>query len=357
MAKIVVLSYLPIDPANGGGRVRIRQLATHLALRHTVTMICPPLEGRPATPPPFLVHEIGVRGARQLIDPFLYRRIIDTVRQERPDVLLAEYIWQGLHGIVARFAHQATLVLDAFDVATVRFRQAGSRLWPFISAYERAILRRVDRVLAVSEIDRTRLLNMGAPRNNTYVIPNGVDTTEFRPDLAAGRRVREQLGIDDGDRLLLFFGQLDYPANADAVRTLARDVMPRLDARYKLAIAGRGANGLRERYENGQMRFLGPVEPLPAYINAADAIVAPIAHGSGTRLKLLESLACGTPTIATSVAAEGIDLNVCNGALTIADNWQAFAAAVREAPAHQTLPSSAFVAAYNWKYIAERFPA
>ncbi|MCH7511564.1 MAG: glycosyltransferase family 4 protein [Chloroflexi bacterium] len=356
MSKILVLSYLPIYPTNGGGRVRIRQLATHLAERHEVTLVCPPFEEPPKEAFPFTVRDNGVRGVQQLFDPRAYRSIIETVRRERPDYILLEYVWQGLHAGLARLAQHIPVVLDAFDVATVRFRRTRHPLWPIVSLLERCVLRAADSVFAVSEQDREQLIKLGASAQTTSVVPNGVDTSQFRPDPNARRRIRRRLGIRRGERLLFFFGQLDYPPNAEAVRVLAQEVMPRLDEKYRLAIAGRGSVAqLRETYGGGRIEFLGPVEELPDYINAADAVVAPILQGSGTRLKLIESVACGAPTVTTSIGAEGLDLAACAPSLTIANDWDSFADQVRRAArAKHIPPSPAFLESYDWRAIVGR---
>ena len=356
MSKILMLSYLPIHPADGGGRVRIRQLATHLAERHTLTLLCPPSELPAEEAFRFTVYDHGIRGVRQLLDPRSYHTVFDLARREQPDFILLEYIWQGLHAALARLAQHVPVLLDAFDVATVRLRRARNPLWPAVSLYERCVLRTVDRVFAVSDIDRDQLVALGAPETRTSVVPNGVDTSAFRPDTESGGRVRDALGVSSGDRLLLFFGQLNYAPNADAVRILAREIMPRLGPEHHLVIAGRGSVAdLRKEHGGHRIEFLGSVERISDYINAADAIVSPITHGSGTRLKLLESLACGAPTVATSVAAEGLDLAACGPALTIADDWDAFASSIRHASKAQRIPPSpAFLETYDWRAIVER---
>ncbi len=357
MARILMLSYLPIHPPNGGGRVRIRALASHLAERHTLTLVCPPPTPPAAEALRFAVCERGVRGARQLADPRAYRTVLEVARRERPDVILLEYVWQGLHASLVSWTQGVPVLLDAFDVATERFRRAGHPLWPAISLYERSVLRSVEGVFAVSGHDRAALVRLGARQERTSVVPNGVDTSTFRPDPEAGRRVRDALGVGGDERLLLFFGQLAYPPNADAVRILVREIMPRLSPEYRLIIAGGGASPELLRRDGGRVAFVGPVERIQDYVNAADAVVAPIRHGSGTRLKLIETLACGVPAVATPVAAEGLDLAVCGPGLTLADDWDAFAAATRQAcAAGRVGPSSAFIESYDWRAIVERMP-
>lgn len=356
MSRVLVLSYLPIYPANGGGRVRIRELAANLARRHEVTLVCPPAEGTPDEAPSFTVHAAGVPGMRQLVDPRGYRTIVDIVRKVRPDYILAEYIWQSLHANLARLTHEAPVILDAFDVVTERFRRAGNRLWPLISLLERFALRTADRVFAVSEVDRSQLVRLGAHPERTSIVPNGVDTSRFRPDPAAGRHVRERLGIAKDERLLFFLRQLDYAPNAEAVKILLTEILPRLAPDYRLAIAGHGSVPQLDRMDSrGRTMLLGPVDTISDYINAADILVAPLLRGSGTRLKLLEALSCGAPTVATSKAAEGLDLAACEPSLLVADGWDTFATAVRAATTIQRRPPShAFRERYDWREIVER---
>jgi glycosyltransferase involved in cell wall biosynthesis len=354
--KILILSYLPIEPADSGGKVRVSQLATNLASRHQVTVACPS-DGAVTGEHPYEVHQLPTAGRRQLIDPSSYRAVAGAVRERKPDVLLLEYAWQGLHAFLARLGSHIPVVLDAFDVLTVRFRREGSPLWPLVSAYERVIVRRAQKVFAVSSPDRQQLVRLGAAEQETHVVPNGVDTKTFHPDAETRASMRAGLGISANERLLFFFGRLDYAPNAQAVRVLTRDIMPALGPEYRLAVAGRGAAPVLQHDTEARIRFLGPVDPLPAYINAADAVVAPIRSGSGSRLKVLESLACGTPVVTTSVGAEGIEREVCGPGLSVTDGWLRFIGAIERAAAlGRVPPSPQLTDAYDWRNIVARIP-
>lgn len=354
MAKILVLSYLPLYPANHGGRVRIREIASRLAQHHEVSVLCPP-ETPPRERPAFALYARGVRGWRQMVAPQTFATAIAVAREAKPDVVLLEYLWQGAHAIALRLLRGVPVIFDAFDVVTLRMRREGRRIWPLVSLYERAILRAADRVLAVSDFDRTELVKLGATSRGIDIVPNGVDTCVFRPNDAARAEIRNHLRIDTDERLLFFFGQLGYTPNVHAVAGLAEELMPRLGRRYRLAVAGPGGAGLRRRYEREGITFLGEVDDVPAHIGAADAVVAPIQSGSGTRLKILESLACGAPTVTTRLGAEGLDLSACGDGLRIADGWEAFAAeTARAADAGANVPPVSFIEAYDWDAIVGR---
>jgi glycosyltransferase involved in cell wall biosynthesis len=89
--------------------------------------------------------------------------------------------------------------------------------------------------------------------------------------------------------------------------------------------------------------------------------VVPLRVGGGTRLKILEALALGTPVISSSKGAEGLDL-VAGRDLLIADEPADFAAAVLRLlhePALREMLSRngrrAVEAAYDWPIIGQRF--
>lgn len=358
--KVLMVSPYPVFPTNDGGRRRIYHLARNLARRADVALACPSLAAPPEQDLPFAIHQFSRPGPRhQLFDPALVRRLRALIARERPDVLLLEYIWNGLQVALARCGRDLPLILDAFDVATVRFRRAQAPSWPAVSLYERFVTTLAQRVLVVSAADRAAFRRLGLPDAKMRLVPNGVDTDEFFPDPQRGRAMRDRLGLPAGRAVLLFFGQLAYGPNREGLGIVLDEVMPRLDRRglaYTMLVAGRGLSpDLQRRCRNGSVRFLGPVERMADYINAADILLAPIPHGSGTRLKLLESAACGTPAVTTTVGAEGLDLGLLGGQVSVADDWDEFARLTIEGVGRpRQTPPEAFIRAYDWRHIVAR---
>jgi glycosyltransferase involved in cell wall biosynthesis len=52
----------------------------------------------------------------------------------------------------------------------------------------------------------------------------------------------------------------------------------------------------------------GYVDDIRPLVRSANVCVAPIREGGGTRLKILEAMALGTPVVATHKSAEGLDV-------------------------------------------------
>jgi glycosyltransferase involved in cell wall biosynthesis len=142
----------------------------------------------------------------------------------------------------------------------------------------------------------------------TTVLPNAVA-------VAAGRRPAStrQEGSDAAISVL-FTGNLTYRPNAEAAISLVEDVLPLLRRRaarpVTVTLAGDlgPAGAVRSLGGRPGVRVTGYAADLEPYYRAADVLVAPLAAGSGTRIKLLEALAHGLPVVTTTIGAAGLDV-------------------------------------------------
>ena len=96
----------------------------------------------------------------------------------------------------------------------------------------------------------------------------------------------------------------------------------------QLMLVGRHSQDLSERADRWPNAICtGEVDSTTAYLRQAALSLAPIHHASGTRLKILESWACGTPVVSTTLGAEGLDLAM-GECVVLADTAVEFAHAV-----------------------------
>ena len=365
IARQRILSISPFVPLPflHGGITRIHYLNKYLAARNRLVFAHRGATANALPGFPAAALSTGSSRISQLVSPPFLHRCLRIVRRKKIDLILANHIWSGLHGMVISKLTGVPLVFDDHNVEYVRFRRSGARFWPAIRLLERAICTAAERVLCVSETDRDGLVRgLGIPDDRIQVIENGADIANLRaplPDRAASRR---KLGLAATESLLLFFGSFGYRPNVQAARIILREIHPRLVRRGRkgrILLVGAGLPALP-----GMARTLdtpipveapGFVDDLALYIKCADVLLAPITSGSGTRLKILESLACGTPVVTTHLGAEGLDLAACGGNLSMSDDWEEFTdrliatAHARPAP----LPR-AFEAKYDWRRIADR---
>lgn len=360
MVRIALFVPYPILPADEGGRVRALNLIKHFAPRHEVQLVTPrsPAYGEAAIPA--RIAETTPPGRlRQSLDPgAIAGATWRAVRNFHPDVVMSEYPWPGLRAVTIARRLRVPFVLDAPNVEGDRFRSTGSRIWRIVDVYERILARRAAAVFAVSEDDARRFRARGVASSKVQLVPNGVDPASMHPDPAAGHAIRRALGIADATKMVLFFGQLAYTPNREALRVIHAELLPRLDRAgldYVVIVAGKNHEDALWTWSHPKLRYTGPVPAIAPYVNAADVVAVPVTSGGGTRFKILESIACGTPVVSTTTGAEGIDRSLCGDLLCVVDGWDSFAEALaRPREVKSGNVPAGFLDMYSWAGIVSR---
>lgn len=218
-------------------------------------------------------------------------------------------------------------------------------------SYERTVCSACQLCLCCSDQDAEaarHFLNI----EHLRVIPNGVDTTA----MTAG-----EAPVMPG--YLLFTGMMNYEPNIEAVRYFVEEILPLIRAEVPYAtlhIAGANPSAEVMALAAEDVYIHASVPDMRPYFRQACVVVAPLLHGGGTRLKILDAAACGKPIVSTRVGAEG--LNFVEGRdLLLADSAQRFAKTVvalltnpeRQAELSQWARRAA--EAYDWSGIASEF--
>jgi glycosyltransferase involved in cell wall biosynthesis len=168
---------------------------------------------------------------------------------------------------------------------------------------EGRLLRRAERVVVLSRYTAGLAADRyGVEPARIAVIPPGVDLDRFQPGDRSAARAR--LGIADGVAVAVTVRRLVRRTGVDLLLEAWRRA-PGPDGAV-LLIAGTGVEGDRLRAEAAGMdsvRFLGAVDDaeLADLYRAADVSVVPSRSLEGFGLVVLESLACGTPVVGTTV--------------------------------------------------------
>ncbi len=152
-------------------------------------------------------------------------------------------------------------------------------------------------------VDRMHALGLGSARQLT--LRNGVDLTRFKPaaDVPA---LRAQLGVAGGPLIVSVGNLLPVKGHDLAIDALGLLRRQGLDARLFIIGAGPLHDELRaqasQRGLGGDVWLLGalPQEQLAAWYGAADMLML-ASEREGWPNVLLESMACGTPVVATAV--------------------------------------------------------
>ena len=173
-----------------------------------------------------------------------------------------------------------------------------------ISKLLQYVLSKADRVIAVSQALKRAMVDLGIAEGKIFPIPNGVDLEKFYP--VPKERARQQLGLSNG-RMILSVGNLTPNKGFDLLIRSFAILIDRLDEpELQLTIVGEGL--FRSKLEkliatlnlHGRARLVGalPHNQLRLWYSAADLFCL-VSHREGWPNVILESLACGTPVVAT----------------------------------------------------------
>jgi glycosyltransferase involved in cell wall biosynthesis len=169
----------------------------------------------------------------------------------------------------------------------------------------RRCMARIGRLIAVSQSVANDLLGyLGAPAERIVMIPNGIDTSRFRPDTAERMALRDSLGLAGADMLAIVTGRLSPQKGTDvAIRAVAR--VPEAH----LLVLGSGSHEavLRRLVQRlgvaDRVHLMGRVayDEVPVYLAGADLALCPSLLDEAFPLSVIEAMASGLPVLATEV--------------------------------------------------------
>ena len=245
--------------------------------------------------------------------PGAQRELRDSLERLQPDLVHASLTLSPLDFRLPELCQQLQVPLVAtfhppFD-AGLRNLTAGTQQLTY-QLYAPA-LSRYDRVIVFSELQADVLARLGVREDRLAVIPNGVDTTQWRPANAMPsaigsqlQRVRSRLGTE---RVFLYMGRISTEKNVEALLQAWRLVDT---AGCRLVIVGDGP--LRSTLQNsyGQANnvlwwgYESDLATRVALLQSAEVFLLP-SLVEGLSLALLEAMASGCACVATDAGADG----------------------------------------------------
>ncbi len=355
--KLLILSPYTPYPPNSGGRMRIWEELRFLSARHNLTLVAfyqlePERDSYPALAQicrrVFLVKRPGhprdsdLAAFHSVSDLFQWyttpemTRVLQSLQSESFDLVLLHHIfvaqyhdWFDAPAVLEEQNIESSLFqqhAQANDVTPAErtFRQAR---WLLLRAYETTLWKQFPLRIVVSEKDK-QAMERRCHGGRTFVVENGINTreTKFLPSSES--------------RTLLFMGSLDFYANIDAVFFLRETILPlvwKRDPSVALVIAGRRPpRALYALTDDPRIQLMADPADMTMLARNSALTLAPMRIGSGTRIKILHSLALGRPVVSTPHGCEG--LAVTDGCeLLVRADPEAFADAIIELLNHHAL--------------------
>ena len=299
---------------------------------------------------------------RSIVDTYdaeLAARIARQVESDAYDVIVAGELSMAVYA--AALQHPAKIFDDVevglyahkFESSRGVTRARNALTWYKLARYLKQLTQQYDAVTVVSASERSHLEKLGILSDKITIVANGVDCA-----------YESAQNFSPKPFTLIYNGALTYSVNLDAMRYFVREILPQIRAvepRVRLEITGRADQvAQNELSEDNVVSFTGYVQDVRPFVQAAAVCVVPLQHGGGTRLKILEAMALGTPVVATAKGAEGLDVRHGEH-LLIADSADEFARAtlliLRDGELRARLVRNArarVCAEYDWRAIQER---
>jgi glycosyltransferase involved in cell wall biosynthesis len=251
------------------------------------------------------VVALGKSGRWDVIGPLTrLRRLMLT---ERPDVIYALLPMQTTLAALLRprrLGARLVFGIRGSEVEADRY----DALIALTYRLEAWLARRADLIIANADAGRADAISRGFPTDRIAVIANGIDTDLMRPDAEGGRKQRRAWGISDDAFVIGCVARLDpMKDHANFLTAAARFSAEVPTARF--VCAGDGPRAYRAELVAlaqslgvaDRVVWAGEIANVAGAYNAVDIVTLPSAFGEGFPNVIGESMACGTPVVATDV--------------------------------------------------------
>jgi len=223
--------------------------------------------------------------------------------------------------------------------------------------YERSAVRKFHHVIAVSENDRSLMMEW-VDGDRVTVVPTGVDLAQYahNPDASTGN-------APEPTPLVTFIGAMDWEPNVDGVEFFCKEVWPAIKAEVpeaRLRIVGRNPVRRVAKWASDSVEVTGRVPSVVEHLRESAVVIVPLRIGGGTRLKIYEAMAAAKAVVSTTVGAEGLDVQHGRD-IILADDARAFSQAAimllrdRELRRRYEKAAAETAARYDWPAIGQRF--
>jgi glycosyltransferase involved in cell wall biosynthesis len=260
--------------------------------------------------PPFVQRvKIGPSLAKLPLDGFLTLSVIRRALSSKYDAVHS-HEEGGLIGVVVAALLRVPHLYDmhsSLPQQLTNFAFSGSRIIRSVFlAIERVMIRRSRVVIVIcpSLEDTVRAIE---PQANVVLIENAPGSAEEQAMPAQGAEVRRRHGLAEDAPVVLYTGTFEAYQGLD----LLFDAMARVAAanpRARLLMAGGKPDQVERAKAQANAKSLSnvvvfagerPASEVPAYLQAADALVSPRSRGTNTPLKIYQYLRSGKPIVAT----------------------------------------------------------
>jgi len=337
--KLLVIGYVWPEPSTTAAGCRMQQLLeAFLCFDYEITFASTASKTEYSLDLQKMgIKEVAIRLNHSSFDGFIQELAPDVVLFDR-FMIEEQFGWR-----VAEFAPEALRILNTEDLHALRksreeahkknhsFRIEDWKNHP-MTLREVASIYRCDLSLMISTYEMEILQQeLHVPAELLCHLPFMVDVSEIFKEKFTPFEIRSGF---------VSIGNGKHAPNVDAVRVLKQEIWPRIRKQLpeaKIHIYGaylpQQVNEVHS--PNTGFHVNGWAKNVDNVLQNARVVLAPLQFGAGIKGKLLDAMKTGTPSVTTTIGAEGMHGNLAwNGSIT--DNWDEFVQAAVELHQNQT---------------------
>ena len=385
--KILMLTpYLPY-PLLSGGQIRTYNLLKKLADKHEITLLALIKEESEREYIPELEKYCAkVKVFKRSQKPFTLKNIYKTFISTYPFLVIRNHVPEVIGAVREELAnHNYDLIhaetfymmphLPETNVPVILVEQTIEYLGyesyaekaPFlirpllqidinkIKKWEKHFWRSAKKLIVMSQADKEYIVKEIGDKDKIEVVANGVDSQWFS-------KKRKKLPLKP---TVLSVGTFNWLPNIEAVKFLVNRVWPLLKKEVKdvqLWIVGNAPTTeiLNFQKQDLGIKVTGNIPDIRDAFKNAHVVAAPVFSGKGTRYKILEAMAAGTPVVATSIAVEGLGVEdgkhviLADSAVEMSDKIARLLKQPKERDQLSRRAKKFVTSQYDWKYISSK---
>jgi glycosyltransferase involved in cell wall biosynthesis len=332
MKILFLTTQLPYPPVSGGV-IKSWNLVNHFS-EQELKLVCPLKDGE---------EEWAPKLKEKLPRVDLYTERFDKKRT--PLNLLKSYfrapslnIYRNYNAALQRKAAQwfdwcDVVFIDHLEMAHYAYRKtdkpivfhehnAEFAMWERLAEVETNPLKRFFIQLEAARIRKAEkmyaddaTLVLASPNDIDQLESIGVDRRKMETTYHLGEDFlleKDDLQFDETTESLLYVGTLTWEANIDGLLWFIEKIYPRVLEKHpkiKFNIIGKNPDPriVQATAKMESIKLLGFVDDLEPYFKSSRVFVIPLRFGSGIKVKLLNAMYRGIPTVTTPFGIEGLD--------------------------------------------------
>lgn len=332
MSKLLMITIELPYPPSSGGRMKSWNMLKFLSQHFDVGLACPVKYG---------TKEVAAMVSQIQLRHFLH----DAVEIPRSGKTLAQSYWHGIPINVFRsrsvaLKKQIAAIAHEYDVILLDHYESGQYLpdnyqgqvifhahnatylmWERYAQSDANMLYRIVTWLEGKRVKSAEVqlcqrahLVFASPNDIDSLVDAGADRNTCRETYHLGddsQLALPSIAFKDTQKTLLYVGTLNWEANVDGLLWFFEKVWPLVvaqqpDTRMQVVGSKPDPRLTRAAAHDPRIEFTGFVEDLEPLFQVSRLFLAPLRFGSGIKVKVLNAMCRGLPTITTPVGAEGL---------------------------------------------------